>query len=300
MEYRKSEIKAGIFIAVSLILFFAFLFAIKGVSKWERKENYRARFAYVGGIEPGSLVRFAGVPVGKVIGHRVLSGQQPPVELTLEVERGVPIRRDSYAYITSIGLLGAFYVEITPGSTSASQLSAGELIASREVSSFAQMSGSLGGATSEATELLHRLNDVLNDENRKNLSALISGLNSITAQNRSELGSLLDNLNDLTLALNTTVQSVNTILAANDTSLQRTLHNAEQLLAEVQTLAAGVNTAVGNLDHFMAQNGESYRETFDNLRLLSQNLTEFTQTIKEQPWSLVRKNYPAERQLPKE
>jgi phospholipid/cholesterol/gamma-HCH transport system substrate-binding protein len=300
MEYRKSEVKAGLFIAFSLILFFAFLFAIKGVSGWERKESYRARFAYVGGIEPGSIVRFAGVPVGKISGHKVLAGQQPPVELIMELNRGVPIRSDSYAYITSIGIMGAFYIEITAGSPEAPRLSAGALIPSREVSSLAQMSGPLGGATSEATELLRRLNDLMNDENRKNLSDLITTLNSMTAQNSRDLGSLLDNLNELTRTLNGTLQNVNTILAANDTSLQRTLQNAEVLLGQVSQLTAQLNSTMGDLDHIMVQNRESYRETFDNIRLLSQNLTEFTQTIKEQPWSLVRKNYPAERKLPKE
>lgn len=300
MEYRKSEIKAGLFIALSLILFFAILFAIKGVSAWERKESYRVRFEYVGGIEPGSIVRFAGVPVGQVSSHRVLSDEVPPVELTLELDHGVPIRSDSYAYITSIGLLGAFYIEITPGSSLTAQIPPGDLIHSREVSSFAQMSGPLGGAASEATELLHRLNDLLGEENRRNLSALITNLNTLTAQNRSELDALLDNLNTLTAALNTTVASVNTILAANDTSLQRTLQNAEALLLQVQALTASMNGAVGDLDRIMVQNGESYRETFDNLRNLSRNLTDFTQTIKEQPWSLVRKSYPDERPLPKE
>ena len=300
MEYRKSEIKAGLFIALSLILFFAILFAIKGVSAWERKESFRVRFEYVGGIEPGSMVRFAGVPVGQVSAHRVLADETPPVELTLELSRGVPIRSDSYAYITSIGLLGAFYIEITPGTSHAERIKSGGLIPSREVSSFAQMSGPLGGAASEATELLHRLNDLLNEGNRQNLSALITNLNTLTAQNRSELTALIDNLNTLTGALNTTVTSVNTILAANDTSLQRTLQNAEQLLLQVRTLTARMNSTMGDLDRIMVQNGESYRETFDNLRILSQNLTEFTRTIKEQPWSLVRKSYPDERPLPKE
>ncbi|HNW58500.1 MAG TPA: MlaD family protein [bacterium] len=300
MEYHKSELKAGLFIAISLLLFFAFLFAIKGVSGWERKEFYRARFAYVGGIEPGSTVRLAGVPVGKVSGHRVLPGEEPPVELTLELDHGTPIRRDSYAYITSIGLLGAFYVEIAPGTGGAPLLTSGALIPSREVSSFAQMSGPIGGATTEATELLRRLNDLLNDGNRANLAALITNLNAMTAQNSSELRTLLGNLNELTAALNTTVQNVNGLLAANDTTLQHTMANAEQLVGEVGRLTTQVNATLGDLDHLVVQNRDSYRETMENMRTLSRNLTEFTQTIKEQPWNLVRKNYPAERQLPKE
>lgn len=300
MEYHKSELKAGLFIAVSLLLFFAFLFAIKGVSGWQRKAFYRARFAYVGGIEPGSAVRLAGVPVGKVSGHRVLPGEQPPVELTLELDHGTPIRGDSYAYITSIGLLGAFYVEIAPGSSGAALLSPGALIPSREVSSFAQMSGPIGGATAEATELLRRVNDLLSDNNRANLAALVTNLNTMTAQNSSELRSLLANLNDLTRSLNTTLQSVNGLLAANDTTLQRTVQNAEALLREVQILTAQMSNTMGDLDHMVVQNRESYRETMDHVRTLSRNLTEFTQTIKEQPWNLVRKNYPEERKLPKE
>ena len=298
MEYRRSEIKAGLFMAVSLVLFIAFLFAIKGVSGWERKEIYRCRFSYVGGIEPGSIVRFAGVPVGHVQAHRVLPGGEPPVELDLEIERGTPVRRDSYAYITSIGLLGAYYVEITSGTPGEPLLGAGALLSSRDITGFAQMSGSMESATSEATELLRRINELLNQENRQNLSSLITSLNAMTVQNSSELRSLLANLNALTVSLNTTAQSINGFLAANDSSMQRTVGHTEAILAQSRDLTAQLNTAVRDLDQMVVSNRRSYQETLDNLLAISRNMTEFTQTIKEQPWNLVRKSYPAERELP--
>ncbi len=300
MDYRKSEVKAGLFIALSLLLFFAFLFALKGVSGWERKETYRARFTYVGGIEPGSIVRFAGVPVGRVSGHKVLADQLLPVELMLELTRGIPVRANSVAFITSIGIMGAYYIEISAGTPDAGLLAAGALIPSRDITGFAQMSGSFDGATMEATELLRRINALLNEENRQNLSALISSLNTMTVQNSAELRSLLDNLNTLTSALNTTAQSINGFLAANDSSFRRTVVHTEAILAQSRELTAQLNTAVRDLDQMVVQNRQSYQETLENLLAISRNMTSFTQSIKEQPWNLVRKSYPAERELPKE
>ena len=46
----------------------------------------------------------------------------------------------------------------------------------------------------------------------------------------------------------------------------------------------------------VTQNG-NYDEIMDNLRRTSQNLDEFTKTIKEKPWSLIRKSAPKEREI---
>jgi len=172
------------------------------------------------------------------------------------------------------------------------------LIASREVTGLAQMSGPMTDMTSQATVLLKRLNELLNDDNRRNLSEMLATLNRVTADNAGHLELLLDNVNRLTLNLNRTAMQVNTLLAANDSSLQQTMQQVQILLGESQTMVAQMNQTLQTVNGSMVDHRRELAQILDHSARLTRNLQEFSQTIKEQPWNLVRKNYAPERKLP--
>ena len=52
-----------------------------------------------------------------------------------------------------------------------------------------------------------------------------------------------------------------------------------------------------NVNETFSQNSDSINEIVTNLDGLTRNLEEFTQTIKERPWNLVRKSAPPERKI---
>ncbi|HPN33446.1 MAG TPA: MlaD family protein [bacterium] len=298
MDYRPSEIKAGIFILVSLVVLASFLVVILGLTHWENTVTYRTSFSYVGGIEEGSLVRLAGMEVGRVAGFSHAADGASGIQVLLEVNESTPIRANSEAFLSTIGLMGSYYVEITPGTPDASRLPSGALIPSKEVTGLAQMSGPMTDMTSQATVLLKRLNELLNDDNRRNLSEMLMTLNRVTADNADHLAVLLENVNRLTLNLNRTVLQVNALLAANDSSLQQTMQQVQVLLGESQTMVARMNQTLQTMNSTMVDHRQELAEILDHSIRLTRNLQEFSQTIKEQPWNLVRKSYPPERKLP--
>jgi phospholipid/cholesterol/gamma-HCH transport system substrate-binding protein len=298
MEYRSSEIKAGIFIVFSVMVFIAFLVVIAGMDAWSDKDIYRARFKYVGGIEKGSVVRYAGLEVGRVIDLQVPPDQDTRVEIKLELTRGVPIRTDSKAFLTTIGLMGAYYIEISAGSDDAPPLPPGSLLKSDDVAGFAQMSGSMDAATEEATELLRRINDLLNAENRKNISSMIASLNEMTTTSSGDLQDIAVNLSNLTEQLSATVDSFHRTLVSNDSSISKSFANFQEMLEQSKEMVVKLNGTIDNLNNNLSGNSAAYNEIMRNVTSLTENLDEFSQTIKEQPWSLVRKSYPPERKLP--
>jgi len=298
MDYRSSEIKAGIFILISLLILTGFLLVILGLNRWEEKYSYRARFGYVGGIEKGSLVRFAGMEVGRVTGFSMPTPGDNQVEVLMEINKKVPIRSNSEAFLSTIGLMGSYYIEITPGYAEAPLLKAGSLISSKEVAGIAQMTGPMTDVTSQATILLKRLNDLLNDENRRNLSEMLLSLNRITNENASNLRLLMENVNRLTENLNQTVLRVHDLIAANDSSVHENMQQLQSLMAESQQVAQQMNQTLQSMDSAMTENKTELKQILEHSAQLTRNLQEFSQTIKEQPWNLVRKNYPPERKLP--
>ncbi|TKW67558.1 MAG: outer membrane lipid asymmetry maintenance protein MlaD [Paracoccus denitrificans] len=73
-----------------------------------------AAFPNVEGIETGSEIRMAGVPVGRV-GGIALNPTTYLAEARLQLREDVVLPSDSAAVIQSDGLLGGAYLELQPG-----------------------------------------------------------------------------------------------------------------------------------------------------------------------------------------
>jgi hypothetical protein len=55
---------------------------------------------------------------------------------------------------------------------------------------------------------------------------------------------------------------------------------------------------MGQLNQLVSSNSSSLQETMANFESASQNFEQFSRTIKERPWNLIRKSAPPERELP--
>lgn len=298
MDYQASEVKAGLFITVSALVLIAFLVVLMGLTQWGESVQYRARFGYVGGIEKGSLVRYAGMEVGKVISFSLPEPGDTRVQIIFEVKKGTPLRSDSEAFLSTIGLMGAYYIEITSGTLDAPLLAPGAIVAGKDIAGIAQMTGPMSDATTQATELLKRLNSLLNDENRRHLSETLAVLHRMADENAETTHVMLTNVNHLTANLNDTVQRINLMISRSDSTMNCSMVELNKLLGDSRALAQQVNTTLQTLDGAMVDNRANLTQLLTNSERLTRNLQEFSQSIKEQPWNLVRKNYPPERQLP--
>ena len=113
------EVRVGFFIVAGLALLVVFIFTIGDLSTYvEPGYQLRVLFPSANGITEGSPVQYAGVEVGKI--QRVdlvyLPDQtSPQVELQVRLPSSVNVREDDKAAISTFGLLGEKYLEITPG-----------------------------------------------------------------------------------------------------------------------------------------------------------------------------------------
>jgi len=114
------EIKVGAFIVLGLSLLVIFIFAI---GDWSTafQPGYRLRvlFDSANGITDGSPVQYAGVEVGKIQAVQIIYPMDPhvpKVQLIVRLPSSVTVHHDDEAAISTFGLLGEKYLEITPGS----------------------------------------------------------------------------------------------------------------------------------------------------------------------------------------
>ncbi len=110
----KFEVKLGIFVLLSLIIFMGFVLTLGKNNIFKSYKEFVVSFDFIEGLKRLSPVRFSGYDVGIVKDIKV-SPKGRPVFVYLWVEKGLTIPRDSQIFINTLGVLGEKYVEIIPG-----------------------------------------------------------------------------------------------------------------------------------------------------------------------------------------
>ena len=298
MKYDAREVKAGLLVLMSFSALAVFLIAITGVD-WERKEKvYKARFGFSGGIERGAVVRFGGLLVGAVTDIYLAPDDNSRIEVVLTVDSDTPVRKDSEASIAAISLMSEYYIEITPGSHSAELLPSESYLRARDVPSLTRLGEPFMNMSEQMGVLLLRLNDMLNDENRRRLSGIFASTDSLLSGNLGQFSSMVENLNALTVQMQSLGERLDKIMGDNTETLQTSLLRLNDTMARADTVLQTFHQTMQVLNGMMVANEAGLNESMQNFEKASQNFEQFSRTIKERPWTLVRKAGPPERELP--
>jgi len=115
MKQTKLEFLVGIFVILGLVAV-AYLTVQLGAGSLLGGDTYalEARFTSVSGLNTGSNIVVAGVPVGRVESIRVEPSEYTAI-VTFRVMSGLKLPTDSMASIKTTGLIGDKYVALSPG-----------------------------------------------------------------------------------------------------------------------------------------------------------------------------------------
>lgn len=262
-EISWSQLRVGLMVAIAIVVLVVGIFFISGrVGFFKSTYKLQAYFPSVEGLTEGAAVQLAGVPVGNVSWIRLSPYRDPnrAVAVTMKIDRRFAndIRSDSVASISTFGLLGESFVDITRGSESQAPISA---------------SGQLRTAPqADMKKIVQNANDVLT-----NMTTLSSKLTDVTNQITTGKGtigrliydpSLYNELNDSATKMHSMMNQVaagrGTLgeLVSNDElyrKLNNTLDRANQMMDQIQhgngTVAKLLNdpSAYNNLNKTMAQ-----------------------------------------------
>ena len=315
MESKRELALVGLFVLISGAVLLTTVLVLSGLLG-SSGDSYRANFPFAGGLEPGAPVRYAGGPrVGRVERLQLDPGQPDRIEITFSVRSGVPIKTDSHVRIMANSLLGDNHLEIVPGSDHADLAPAGTILPSVPYSDFSSLTARLGELAPQLQQLLKtlndsaaalkvtvdRVNDLVGDENRASLAGTLSGIRAIIAENRGPVKSAVYNLNATILKLDPLLQDLrnnsartNETLAHVDSLIGENRADARQAVIDLRKSLTNLTALTGRLDQTFDVNSENIDELLENLRLVSQNLKDFTNTIKTRPSTLIRSTSPRE------
>jgi phospholipid/cholesterol/gamma-HCH transport system substrate-binding protein len=320
---RREEAIVGFFVILAAGLLIATVFSLTGFfNRGDMK--YRSFFRNAGGLRPGGEVRYAGgPPVGRIEEVRTDPRDATRMEIVFRVHRDIPVKTDSVAIITSNSPLSDNYLGILPGSNAAPRAHDGSELKSNPYVGFAELEAQiaelgpearvlLGNLNQRVTELqvtVARVNDLLNDKNRENLSATMSNLRGVLEENRQPLHETIAHVNDASAKITPLLDD----LKKTNADAQKTINELQGTLAEnrpdirqsvedLRKLLQTANNVTNQLDNTLSANSENIDEILHNFREASMNLRQLTETLKQRPYTLLRSSMPPPRepgQVPK-
>ena len=315
MESKTEQTLVGVFVLACAALLIGTIFAMSGAFGRNTK-TYHAYFAFAGWLEPGMTVRYSGGPkVGRVEKVGIDPRNVSRMDITFSVQSDLPVKTDSLVKIMSTTPLGDNHLEIFPGTPQASEASNGALLPSQAYIDLNSLLAQLNDLAPQAQQLLIQLSDragelketvtrvnaLLSAPNRANLSATLANTSGLLEENRPQIKSTLQNLNGGSQKLepllddlrrtsadtNKALNNVNSLIGENRPDLR-------QAIGELRRSLTTVTDVTGRLDQTLDVNSENIDELLDNLRQATENLNEFTATIKNRPASLIRSTNPPE------
>lgn len=298
MQVFRSEVKVGLLVLISFILFVVGIFVISDVrSLWDKKKTIVILFHYADGITKGSPVWYAGYEVGGVSDIRIAQGEADRIAITIRVMPDARVRKDSRCEIRSLGMMGAKYIEITPGSPDSPELSPGEVLEGQSPASLSEIMETGQKVAAYLVDLVQEAKNLVHEVRTEySMKETVQNANSLLVHFReqtSELGPVMKNLRQVTgdggkelVALLKEVRDTNKDLQKRlhtvEGSLTKTLGQAGSGISEVRGTVEGVRSVVNSSQDDIASLLLHLNET-------ARNLEGLTEDLRAHPWKVVWK-----------
>ena len=313
MAEKRDQVFVGLFVLIAAAVLIGMVFAISGAFGRTSK-TYHAYFPFAGGLERGATVRYAGGPKVGRVEKLAIDPQNPArIDVVFSVQTDLPVKTDSHVKIMSISPLGDNHLEVLPGGAQTALAPPGFLLPSDTYLDFNVLTAQINDLAPQAKLLIQSLNDraadlkvtidrvneLLSAENRANLSATLAGIRGVIEENRPQIKSTIQHLDSVSQKLEPLLQDLhkdseeaNQALTHLDAVLGENSADVRQSVIELRKSLTALTDITGRLDQTLDVNTENIDELLDNFRGVSQNLKEFTNTIKKRPYTLIRATNP--------
>jgi len=185
MKKIANEIKTGIMVIICILILLFLTVKTGGAGFFKKGYLLNAQFNYASGIKKGAPVQLTGVEAGEVRDVRIdYNGDDTKVLLSLWLDKSAMPREDSKAYISTMGLMGEKYIELTRGSKESPFLKEGSLIIGKEPLAMEEV-------MDKAVTIADNLNAGVND-----LRKLAKDVNLTLVDNRAQIDEIVKNMND--------------------------------------------------------------------------------------------------------
>jgi len=179
-----NEVKTGLVVILCAVILTGLTIMAGNFKVFSDTYNINALFSNAAGIEKGAPVRLSGVEAGKVLSVGLVYKKEGDtiVNMSLEIDKNFRIRNGAKASITTLGLMGEKYIELSPGDIGAPFLKHGDCVQGKAPID-------MDAIIEEAVSTMEAAKETMS-----NISTLTKSLNSAVSDNRGNIDEIMNNL----------------------------------------------------------------------------------------------------------
>ena len=313
MVSRAQKIRLGIFLTTALVILTISIGVITGNRLLKKQTNYYIRFKDVSltGLEVGSSVKYRGIRVGRVDNIYIDPEDITSVIVKMNLNPNVPIKEDTEAILTLIGITGLKMIELRGGTNEAKDLPPESFIKPGQ-SVVETITGRAEIITEKLELILNNLANLTATENREkflglieNTSQALNNFATLLDSNQTHLNHIIANFDDISVNMDSLIMNAN--LAVNDIrqitqskELVNTVSNLEkvtgqlaeadlhQVIKKMEQALEQTNRTFTHLDLTLLKSRHDILSSAEILRESLEYFNEFTRLISENPSLLLR------------
>ncbi|WP_158279943.1 outer membrane lipid asymmetry maintenance protein MlaD [Coraliomargarita sinensis] len=149
MNNRTIEFFVGCFVLVGLLAVFYLALQVGG-ARFFGSDSYelQARFSSISGVNTGSRIEIAGVPVGTV--KKITLNDNYHAIATLELPNHIQLDDDTIASVRTSGLIGDRFIELSPGTSGERLVEGGTIVLTETAFSLENALANFGGGAARS------------------------------------------------------------------------------------------------------------------------------------------------------
>lgn len=272
--------RLGIFIVIGIAIFVVAIFIIgKQQNLFNPVFKITTNFYNVSGLQVGNNIRFSGIEVGIVDNIKIINDSTVQVDLLVRRDVQQFIKADSYASISSSGIIGDKIIILTQGSANSPMAEDGQHILSKEPLETDEIMKSLKTSAESAEVITIQLAEIMTNINNGQgmLGRLIQ--DTTIAEN---VNLTIENFKKSSEGLDETIELTKENVFAFMESLQKTAAKTEVASNELGEIMTKINNGEGAIGMLLKDTAivNNIDETIINLKESSIGLNENMEALK--------------------
>lgn len=288
MSHRSERTRVAVLVGIGVISFIALVLFARRPVFLDRQREYQAVFDNVAGLNVGDEVRYGGVRVGSITSLEIDSAPPSRIRVRLRVRRTAPVRTDTRASITQLGLLGQPYLALEPGRGGGPQLAEGATIPSEDNLSVQDAMRRLAMSLDRADSAFATLDRLAQANPLARLDTTLARADTLVRGATVGSERLLARLDDASRQLATLLTRSERLVGVIDTAvaearpgLSGAQREALETLRETRALVAELHEALDQ--------GGGVNQLVRNLSSASENFAKLSARLERDPTSLLQK-----------
>jgi len=248
------ELKVGVFAFIAIIILTTTVFSIGEFMFFSPGYSVKVSFGFAAGIDLGAEVRVAGTRVGEIkkleLGYDK-DQARAKIILSIFMDEGVEIPRDSRAFISELGLVGERFLEIIPGKDYTDLLKNGEMLIGDDPIPVESLTEVMNKTSNDVGELLGSLNDILDEDIKQDIKDTLHNFKEVSESMKAICQRLESE--KVTENLSKAINSMNEVLdIETKQDLKDAISNLNELSKSVSVISGRLERGEGKLGKWLA------------------------------------------------